>query len=267
MIAEFDVAVRSRPAVLLDFDPAFDRQPDLRRAADYTFSVPRPPRWLCPEKERAAIAGRFLRLPRPRLTFIGSGDYHYLTALFLEQIGHPVTLLLIDHHDDAAGEPRGVLSCGNWVRYAARQPWVRAVVSFDGRRARWTPAQPAGARFRWLPVPLRGDPGNRPEQLLPYIPTQSLYISIDKDVLRPEEAGTNWDQGSMAVQELLNLLGALAARRSIFAMDVCGETSPRLPGLPTPEEQRNISANERVNLNLLRFWRRVSRTSPLPRSA
>ena len=34
------------------------------------------------------------------ITFIGSGNYHYVSHLLLEEINKPFTLILFDHHTD-----------------------------------------------------------------------------------------------------------------------------------------------------------------------
>ena len=51
--------------------------------------------------------------------FLDSGNYHYLTKLWLELIKVPFELLVFDHHTDmqcpAFG---GILSCGGWIREA-----------------------------------------------------------------------------------------------------------------------------------------------------
>ncbi len=51
-------------------------------------------------------------------------------------------------------------------------------------------------------------------------------MTIDKDVLRPADAATNWDQGEMPLDALLTALRHLAAARRIVGADICGEYSP-----------------------------------------
>nr|GFD16280.1 hypothetical protein [Tanacetum cinerariifolium] len=46
------------------------------------------------------------------------------------------------------------------------------------------------------------------EQLLASLPTQAVWITIDKDVLADEDAATNWDQGALSI--LLDVIGQLA---------------------------------------------------------
>lgn len=59
--------------------------------------------------------------------------------------------------------------------------------------------------------------GNSSERKLP------VYISIDKDVLREEDASCNWSQGRMSAEELLKAVGEIYRTRQVLGMDICGE--------------------------------------------
>ncbi|MFX8664625.1 hypothetical protein ABTM59_19310, partial [Acinetobacter baumannii] len=52
-----------------------------------------------------------------------------------------------------------------------------------------------------------------------------VWLTIDKDALRPEDAGTNWDQGEMSLAALVALIEAVAASRTIAGADICGDWS------------------------------------------
>ena len=55
-----------------------------------------------------------------------------------------------------------------------------------------------------------------------------VYISIDKDVLNPASAATNWDQGSLSLQELEKLLAVILQKEQVVGIDICGECSTTL---------------------------------------
>lgn len=76
-----------------------------------------------------------------------------------------------------------------------------------------------------------------------------IYISIDKDVLSENEYRTNWDQGDMSVEELLEMLELICSSRNVIGIDVCGEMD-----LAYAQEnpQWNIT-NNRVNNRLMHF--------------
>ena len=55
-----------------------------------------------------------------------------------------------------------------------------------------------------------------------------VYISIDKDVLNPASAATNWDQGSLSLWELEKLLAVILQKEQVVGIDICGECSTTL---------------------------------------
>src|SRR5690606_21987523 len=63
-------------------------------------------------------------------------------------------------------------------------------------------------------------------RILAAIPTREVYISIDKDVLHPSEAATNWDQGNMKLDELIDLLVFIYENKKVCGIDICGEQAP-----------------------------------------
>lgn len=129
--------------------------------------------------------------------WIDSGDYHYLTYFWLEKIEEPFELLLIDNHTDDQEPAFGgdILSCGGWV-HTSRQ-------KLGYLRKDWFTRD------------------QLPEELK--TPGLPLYISIDKDALTQEFARTDWNQGNLALGDLMDSL--LKIGRRIIGIDVCGELS------------------------------------------
>lgn len=231
------IAMQRPQAVLLDLDPAYAWQSRLQAAVDRVLAVPLLPRYVCPVERMAAAARSFTeRLPFPALVFLGSGDYHYLTAVLLERVRVPFTLILVDRHGDDADTFWGpdFVSCGGWVRRARRWPWLRCVLHLGGEA---------------LP---------EPREVLAALPTPAVYVSIDKDVLRPDDACTGWGTGSLALPNLLRWLATVGCRLQVVGMDVCGEWTPRLPDWPDAEDRAAVARNERANLALLGLWRFIA---------
>lgn len=54
----------------------------------------------------------------------------------------------------------------------------------------------------------------------------SVYISIDKDVLSRDFARTDWDQGDMTLDELFASIRDISLNHRIIGVDICGEPSP-----------------------------------------
>jgi hypothetical protein len=195
---------------------------------------------------------------RPFLTFYGSGDFHHVTLALLRRLTGPCNLLVIDNHPDwMGGIP--LLHCGTWLHHALRLRPIQRVfhvggdVDFDNAYrwlAPWSALRsgrltvlPAVRRYQrgaWAGVPhepLRSAPDKplRPfrlaELLAPYrceLASLPLYISLDKDVLRAEEAAVNWDSGHLQLAEVVTLLDGFihACGRRLAGLDVVGDWSP-----------------------------------------
>ncbi|ABO65764.1 MULTISPECIES: arginase family protein [Geobacillus] len=172
----------------------------------------------CSEAALAEIERRLRRRRTRGAVLIGSGNYHYVTYLLLREISEPFTLVLFDHHTDAEQDESSLISCGSWVAHALQYAQLRKVVivgpSFSPRNLRLSP------NITVFPF---ADHDEWPNELLKAIPTGSVYISIDKDVLRREDAVTNWDQGMMTLSRLLACLRLLLFYKKVLGVDICGE--------------------------------------------
>jgi len=54
----------------------------------------------------------------------------------------------------------------------------------------------------------------------------TVYVTIDLDCLRPEEAVTNWESGRFTVDDVSWALKELRTKTTIVAGDICGAYSP-----------------------------------------
>jgi len=79
------------------------------------------------------------------------------------------------------------------------------------------------------------------------VPDRPLYISVDKDVLDPENAATDWDQGSMTLRQLLDVIRELKRVRPIEGADICVEMPLSPVDLLSGERVRHLKKNERAN--------------------
>jgi arginase family enzyme len=215
------------------------------------------------------------------VTMIGSGDYHHLAVPLIARAREPLTVVHFDNHPDwVRWAPRW--HCGSWVNQALRLPQVRRVVTLGpcsddlvrpGLKGGNLAALAAGriALFPWRHEPSRvfgriaDGAGHRYERgrlvwhnladadlpanlglILPAIETAAIWVTIDKDVLAEDEALTNWDQGSMPLRALLELIGAIGAQRRIVGADICGEFSPPQLGNPIKAIESRIDRPQRV---------------------
>lgn len=194
------------------------------------------------------------------VTFYGSGDFHHLTASLVSGVEENVTIVHFDNHPDWVRFPATV-NCGAWVNRALELPQVRKVITIgpcsddlvrpelqfanlgaveDGRIALfpWRHA-PSRVWGRYDTTTSYRQEGNHLhwrnladedwdaflDELVEAIPTRAIWLTIDKDVLRPQDACTNWDQGQMSLDHVLSAVERLAQHRAIAGIDVCGDWS------------------------------------------
>jgi len=197
----------------------------------------------------------------PEVTFYGSGDFHHLAAGLLRLVNEPVTVIHFDNHPDWVSFPP-TFNCGAWVNRALRLPQVRKVVTLGpcSDDLAWPELKTGNlAAVRdglleirpWYHPPSRvwrdydRGPAHRSrggyvewanladcdwrstlEDIIADVPTQAVWLTIDKDVLAEGEAATNWDQGSMSVDHLTAAVKLLARGTRLLGVDVCGDYSP-----------------------------------------
>lgn len=198
---------------------------------------------------------------RPCVDFIGSGDFHHVTAILLARFDEPVTVVHIDNHPDWVSWPRS-FNCGGWVNRALELPHVKRIITLgpcgadlDLPEIKFANlsalAQGRLELYPWRHAPSRvfrnyGSGAShstyrgrliwttlaeRPwsdfiEALIARIVTSAVYLTIDKDALAEPDAVTNWDQGEMSLEHVLMLIERVAAKRRLVGADVCGEYSP-----------------------------------------
>jgi hypothetical protein len=150
------------------------------------------------------------------------------------------------------------LHCGTWVHHAARLPHCQRIfhvggdVDFDNayrHLAPWhhlrrgkvitMPARRGFVRGNWRGIVCdalrdvdeeRLSPKRLEERLRPFrtvLGYMPLYITIDKDVLRPDDACVNWDSGHLSLAEACDVVRSFtAAAGAVAGMDLLGDWSP-----------------------------------------
>lgn len=197
---------------------------------------------------------------RPSLTFLGSRDFHHLAALLIERVGEPFSVLHFDSHADWIRlAPRW--HCSSWVNRVLTLPNVVRVVTVGvcgkdlddpGRKGANLPALGSGrlVLFPWQHASSRArrrlanGPGhawhegylhwrNLAERqledtvamVLDAVPTETVWITVDEDVLAAHGASTRPQPGQMPLAALLQMLAVTGRSKRILGMDVCGEYS------------------------------------------
>ena len=76
----------------------------------------------CDEEAIAEINKRTENYPTVGIHFIDSGNYHYMTRLWLTRMDQPFCLLVYDNHTDMQPPAfGGILSCGGWIAAALEE--------------------------------------------------------------------------------------------------------------------------------------------------
>ncbi|MBF0502123.1 MAG: arginase family protein [Candidatus Riflebacteria bacterium] len=268
------------------------------------------------------------------VTFFGSGDFHHVTSLLLNDAlkkrSSRVTVFHFDNHPDWVTFKEGI-HCGSWVNDVLLHPLVDRVVTIgpatsDLAFPEWKGANLAavckgshevfaynhppslvwgnyhrtacfvqrGHRLIWRTVEryvknsLSNSTGANTqrettssrlrkllEERLAAISTDDVYLTIDKDVLCPDDAVTNWEPGKMPLDELIASLRIIRTHKNIIGIDVSGEFSPSRFSGPsvecfwkrfeswvdqpwfTPSAEIACSRNTRTNIALLDCFREI----------
>ena len=202
-------------------------------------------------KEIQAFTGKGLH-------FIDSGNYHYMTRLWLEKLQIPFRLLVFDNHTDMQPPAfGGLLSCGGWIAASLEElPLLHEVILVGPDEEAYVQVEPelqqkvcflSREKLSMMTAEEKEDFFKNLDADLP------LYISVDKDVLCKEDASTTWSQGDMHLSELMSFLELVLERQNILGMDVCGECDMD----SCSEDFLNDHANEAI----LRLWEKMQKSS------
>lgn len=210
----------------------------------------------CDDDAQIAIEKKISGFSPSGIHFIDSGNYHYISKLWLEKIAKPFRLLVFDNHTDMQPPAfGGILSCGGWIAasvdelqnlkevvlvgpdeesFEQVEEYIKTCTRYLSREELYTTHQNKSF-FENIPTDL------------------PLYISIDKDILCIEDADTTWSQGDMRLKDLCEYLRKIITLfhkegQEILGIDICGECdADKQTGA-----EKNIKANEML-LDLFLF--------------
>lgn len=189
---------------------------------------------------------RAVLTPLPAFVVYGSGDFHHLTGWLVKKVAEPVTVVSFDNHPDWDRRPPR-WSCGGWVNRALQWPHVQkcAVWGCGNFELEW-PGRMFGnlravkngrleihawaERFsrnvqRRFNCMTRENWRQRFEQFAHGLLGQAIYVTVDLDCLRAEEAATNWENGLFSPSDVSWAIEQLRQRGRVVAGDVCGAYS------------------------------------------
>ena len=199
-------------------------------------------RYSAPRSEMAAFCRQVEGRLAPFILF-GSGDFHHLAGALVHRMPQAVTLVSFDNHPD--WDVRSLAwGCGGWINRALESGRVdRAVVwgcaNFEVawphrlfanrsslRNGRlvvrpWAERQSARTLRRYDAI-TADNWRQQFDQFADEVAGADVYVTIDLDCLRREEAITNWENGLFAAADLVWALGRLHDRTRILGGDLCG---------------------------------------------
>lgn len=210
----------------------------------------------CTKEAKEEIIKRILPYGISGIHFLDSGNYHYVTKFMVEKIEEPFSLVLIDHHTDMQKPVISELtSCGGWAYDVLKEhPYLQQLILIG----------PNHKNLEQLKVPNKEKLiGISDEELNQHKEKADVgkirrdvpvYISVDKDVLDEYYAKTNWNQGTMSVELLEQVLQYFITNMEVLGVDLCGEF-PVYDNLP--EYYESIRVNRGLNQELYQLLIRL----------
>lgn len=205
-------------------------------------------RFSAPDGEMEAFfAACAAALDQARFLVYGSGDFHHLSALWVRRTAGPLALVSFDNHPDWDIRPPK-WCCGSWINRALDLPQVEAVSVWgcgnfecwgwhrmwgnhrDVRAGRltvhpWADERTPEERARPASI-TRETWRDRFARFADGLGGKRVYVTVDLDGLRAEDAVTNWENGRFSAEDVAWALDEI--RRGgggIVAGDVCGARS------------------------------------------
>ena len=204
-------------------------------------------RFSAPDAEMESFFGETAaKLGDARFLVYGSGDFHHLSALWVRRVDRPLTLVSFDNHPDWDIRPPK-WCCGSWLNRALDLRQVEHISVWgcgnfecwgwhriwgnhgDVRRGRlavhpWADERSAEEQAR----PTSITAANWCEKFGAFAASLSgkeIYVTVDMDGLRAENAVTNWENGRFSAEDVAWALGELRRHGTIIAGDLCGARS------------------------------------------
>ena len=232
----------------------------------------------CDDLAYQSLSDRLKSVGPAGVHLIDSGNYHYLTLLFLDKIpaAIDITLILFDNHPDSKEPAFGeIISCGGWVRKAVfmnknikkilmigTDPTLLAdeadhIISENNETVSFS----IGASEAVITSAKQSTPECRQKLLADNLKdNDNCYISFDLDCLSERDANCNWSQGNMTIKEAGTLLGFIRKNARPIGMDICGACAAD----ESDKNEKNIKAINALIDNYYLVPNILSPASPRP---
>ena len=201
----------------------------------------------CDESALVVLKEKVQAIKAEGIHFIDSGNYHYISHLWLEKIVEDFILVVFDHHSDMMRPAFGdILSSGSWLMEEIKSNTFIKKVLIIGLSKEQKEAIPKEYLDKVICI-CEEEVAKWSEQdnLLIDLDNLPVYISIDKDVLNKETVNTSWDQGKMSLNRLKLILYKIIKNKDVIGIDICGENQE--------SKMKFIKNNDMVNSEILNF--------------
>ena len=207
----------------------------------------------------------------------GSGDFHHLAGVLIRRITEtPFTLISFDNHPDWDIKPP-YWSCGGWAARALKTGGAKRVsvwgcgnfelqwparIFADWRTLKsaaleihaWAERQSAAVQKKFNCM-TRENWRERFAKFAQNLSREKVYVTIDMDCLRKEEAVTNWENGLFTADDVAWAIGLLREHTNLLGGDLCAYSAPStnalvsdLPEIGTIQNCRRLTQWMRRNL-------------------
>jgi arginase family enzyme len=234
-----------KSAIHLNLDDAWEVETLPLQSVDVRSWGPRL-RFSAPSREIEGFYGELESQLAPFIVY-GSGDFHHLTALWLRKLAGLTTVISFDNHPDWDIRPPK-WACGGWVNRALElepiekvsvwgcgnfECWWPARIFGNNRAERagrlevhpWADDRSAKERARRGAI-LQVDWREKFERFVDSLDGREVYVTVDLDCLRAEDALTNWENGRFSVEDVAWAIARLVEKSRIIGGDICGAWSP-----------------------------------------
>jgi len=214
---------------------------------------------------RKGIADSLATQKKKYATFLGSGDFHHISEIITSQIDQPACLIVFDFHPDwdilpprfgcgswvsQALKNKNILKvlllgmgsedlCAAALQTAnltslrdnrceiypyRRKPSRVYFKRVSENHSITTQKSFFSTKITWHELE-KEDLSEFTLKLIKQLPSQKVYISIDKDCLKKEFALTNWEEGFLNLDQLLTMIKLMRKNLDIIGLDVVGDYS------------------------------------------
>tara|TARA_Y100000310_G_scaffold112693_1_gene111190 strand:+ start:16903 stop:17748 length:846 start_codon:yes stop_codon:yes gene_type:complete len=171
------------------------------------------------------------------MAFFGSGDFHHLTLFMLQERKRDFFLIMFDHHYDVGSfrskhGPCFDYDCCSWMYSALWLPKCKGVILVGPNKHGFILRKVQSIKYLKKNLNLHvveKDDKNQLDTYVKYLDTIpkdcDIYVTIDKDVLTEKDLLTDFDGGSLTVQDMFTMLSVLIKKfgKRIVSADVCGD--------------------------------------------